>query len=133
MKKELPFETLLSPVTVEKNDDDVVDKSCREMLPEHSLTVRVSVVDGAISIFGSTSMFRSSEIGTLATAGRPCSGVGILLIGPRRNRACPVRFRREITCLNLNTVKSVSCCWVLAAVVPRLFDEDIILIRCCML
>lgn len=132
MKKEVPFETLPSPVTVERKDDDVVQEICREWPTEHSLTGRVNGV-GAVSIFGSTSMFRSSEIEALALAGgakRWGSGVEMLSIGPRRNRAWPVRLRREITCLNLKTVKSVSCCCVLAAA-PRSLD-DMIWIKCCM-
>lgn len=72
-----PFDTLPSPVT----DDRSNEEELLLLFPEEMLKSRVKDW-----VFGL---------------------IGVCKVGPRRNRACPVRFKTEIRCLNLVMVELV--------------------------
>lgn len=85
----LPFETLPSPVIVDKNDDVVEDMGG---LADNSGVVLGLGKSGVKVVFVWGCDWISGRTG---------------FDGPRRNRAWPVRLRMEMTRLNLETVKSV--------------------------
>lgn len=97
-----PFDTLPSPVIVERNDDEVVedDTGCERV--RQSFSVRANPVGLSGSCLGSASTFKSMTGATTGSIRVEFWG------GARRNRAWPVRFSSELTCLKLDTVKSVS-------------------------
>lgn len=100
-----PLETLPSAVTEDKKEDVVVPELKQSF--EYWLPNDKSFLDSALGRLLVLTKSRLSFWGSW-TIGRTGTGLeGGEEVGPRRKRAWPVRFKMEMTCLNLATVKSV--------------------------
>ena len=109
-----PSETLPSAVTEDRKDEVVVPELKQSL--EYWLPNDKSFLVSALKVLLLLKKSRFSFWGSWTT-GR--TETGLAEVGPRRKRAWPVRFRMEMTCLNLATVKLVISlqsswwlCWV---------------------